>query len=161
MPLDSTTAVVTPWYRQFYLRRGEADWASDQVSEAGYERGLDAIDGFVYVGTTMFGNPTEVSVEVHESHPEPSDEADRVVEVPLAGSGSLAILSWGSSEPEATVELPEGPCRLRASWYGMADAEQHPDYDLGGADLSPERVLVEIWPAPDAPAAVLVSAQTS
>src|SRR4051812_39383358 len=28
-------AVVKPWYRQFYLLRGEAPWASDQVSNVG------------------------------------------------------------------------------------------------------------------------------
>ena len=48
--------VVQPWYRQFYLRRGDADWLSDEISAEGYERGLEAKDGFAYVGTTMYGN---------------------------------------------------------------------------------------------------------
>ena len=58
-------AVVQPLYRQFYLRRGDAEWLSDQISDGGYERGLEAIDGFAYVGTTMYGNPIGVVARVH------------------------------------------------------------------------------------------------
>ena len=31
---ENAAVIVRPWYRQFYLRRGDADWSSDQVSEA-------------------------------------------------------------------------------------------------------------------------------
>ena len=59
--------VVKPWYRQFYLLRGEAEWTSDRVSPGAYESCLEAIDGFVYVGTSMYGHPTDVRVEVHDT----------------------------------------------------------------------------------------------
>jgi hypothetical protein len=127
MLVREASAVVKPWYRQFYLRRGEAEWASDRVSDDGYQRGLEAIEGFVYVGTAMYGNPTSVRVAVHDAEPEPtSDEADRVVEVSVSGDGPLAIFSWASDEAEATVELPAGSCRLRASWFDVGAAETHP-----------------------------------
>lgn len=149
MLVEAVETVVKPWYRQFYLLRGEAEWASDRVSPTAYESCLEAIDGFVYVGTSMYGHPTDVRVEVHDAEPldVPAD-ADQVVEVSLAGEGPLAILSWGANDPEATVGVPAGPLRLRASWFGLAAADAHPDNDLGGVEPSPERVLFELWPGP-------------
>ena len=141
------STVVHPWYRQFYLRRGAAEWASDRVTTEGYDVRIEAIDGFVYVGTSTYGHPTAVRVEVHDTAPEAPDGADHEAEVPLLGEGSLAVLSWGDDDPVATADLPDGPCRLRASWFGVADAEAHPDNDLGGEDLSPERLQFQVWPA--------------
>ena len=150
MLVEAVATVVKPWYRQFYLLRGEAEWASDRVSSDAYETCLEAIDGFVYVGTAMYGHPTDVRVELHDAEPlEVAAEADRVVEVSLAGEGALAILSWGANDPEATVELPAGPLRLRGNWFGLAAADAHPDNDLGGGEPSPERVLFQLWRAPE------------
>jgi hypothetical protein len=143
-----TNVVVQPWYRQFYLRRGSAEWNSDKVSGAGYSRGLEAIDGFVYVGTTMYGSPTQITIRVHASNPGPPDPADRAAEVRLDGDGHLAVLNWQPGEAAvADVVLPTGPLLVRASWHGTAQAAAHPDYDLGGEDLSPERVVLDLWPA--------------
>ena len=147
MLTSQISTVVHPWYRQFYLRRGDAEWASDRVTAEGYAVRIEAIDGFVYVGTSMYGHPTAVRVEVHDTAPDAPDDADHEAEVPLVGGGQLAVLSWGDDEPVATAELPDGRCRLRASWFGVADAEAHPDNDLGGEDLSPERLQFQVWPA--------------
>ena len=88
--------IVRPWYRQFYLRRGDADWSSDQVSEDGYTRGLEVIDGFVYVGTTMYGSPTEVVIDLHVSDPGLHPSADRHSDALLDGDGNLDVLNWGA-----------------------------------------------------------------
>ena len=140
--------VVLPWYRQFYLRRGDAAWLSDQISPEGYERGLEAIDGFAYVGTTMYGNPTGVMARVHDAAPGPPDaNPDRVAEARLGGSGEVAIRSWDPSEEAAgVIALPDGPVHIRAAWYGMSEAAAHPDRELGGDDLSPERLTIDFWP---------------
>jgi hypothetical protein len=151
------SVVVNPWYRQFYLQRGNAPWASDQLSRAGIERALEESDGFVYVGTSMYGNPVEVTLELHDGEPSPQEQADRVTEVSLSGSGPLGVLSWGETEPELFFELPEGPLRLRASYSGLAAADAHPDNDVSGEELSPERILLQLWPAPlGEPAAIRV-----
>jgi len=141
-------AVVQPLYRQFYLRRGDAEWLSDQISDGGYERGLEAIDGFAYVGTTMYGNPIGVVARVHALAPgAPDADADRVAEARLHGDGDVAILSWDpDQEPVATVPLPHGSVHIRASWYGMGEAAAHTDFDVGGEDLSPERLRIDFWP---------------
>lgn len=141
--------VVLPWYRQFYLRRGDADWLADRISPEGYERGLEAIGGFAYVGTTMYSNPTVVAARVHDTAPgAPDADADRVAEARLDGTGDVAIRNWDpSQEPVTVIPLPQGRVHIRATWYGMTQAAAHPDCDLGGGDLSPERLILDFWPS--------------
>lgn len=57
------------------------------MSENGHERRLEAIDGFVYVGTTRYGSPTQVVVEVHDAD-QGSDE--------VAGGNGKAIVVGGT-----------------------------------------------------------------
>lgn len=147
MQVSAAKVVVNPWYRQFYLQRGDAPWASEQLTRAGIDRALETTGGFAYVGTSMYGNPVEVTLELHDEEPSALAEADRVTEVSLSGSGSLGVLGWGENAPELTLDLPEGPLRLRASFFGLAAADAHPDNDVSGEELSPERILLQLWPA--------------
>ena len=148
MKVSTESVVVSPWYRQFYLQRGDVLWASDQLSYAGIERALEESGGFVFVGTSMYGNPVEVTLELHDEEPSLGEQSDRVAEVSLSGSGPLGVLSWGETEPELVFELPDAPLRLRASYSGLAAADAHPDNDVSGEELSPERILLQLWPAP-------------
>jgi hypothetical protein len=142
-----TTAVVRPWYRQFYVRRGDAEWRSDEISDDGCERGLEAIGGFVYVGTAMYGSPTELAVRVHTSEPRPPESAERTAQVTVGGDGDLQILNWEHGEdPVAVVAVPVGPVVLRVGWSGTSAAVGHPDYEVGGDSLSPERLVLDVWP---------------
>ena len=155
MQVSAATVVVNPWYRQFYLQRGDAPWASERLSRAGIERALESWGGFVFVGTSMYGNPVEVTLELHDAEPVPHEQADRVTEVSLSGSGPLGVLSWGETSPELSFDLAEGPLRLRASYSGLAAADVHPDNDVSGEELSPERIVLQLWPAPlEEPAAI-------
>ena len=143
------TVVVRPWYRQFYLQRGDAEWCSDRISDDGYARGLEAIDGFVYVGTTMYGSPTEIVVGVHVEDPGLHGSADRHVDAILGGDGDLEVLNWEPGEPPVTtVGLPSGTLALRASWFDTASAAEHHDVESGGDDRSPEHIALDLWPAP-------------
>jgi hypothetical protein len=143
----TTSSIVKPWYRQLYLLRGEAEWASDRVSDAGYEAGAEAIGGFVYVGTTMYGSPTRVTIEVAEQRPDVPVGAERSVDLSVTGSGTLALLSWGDDEPVDVVDVPVGPLNVRISWSGSDAASRHPDVELGGSSISPETVDIQVWPA--------------
>lgn len=140
------SAVVRPWYRQFYLRRGPAPWASDEVSSDGYATGVEAIGGFVYVGTTMYGSPTNVTIEVSDAEPANPHGTDRSATVTIRGEGSLALLSWGEDEPVAIAHAPEGPLRCRVIRTGTDAASNHPDVEGGGESLSPEAIVIQVWP---------------
>lgn len=146
---DSLEAlIVRPSYRQFYLRRGAAEWRSGEISDNGYAEGVEAIEGFVYVGTAMYGSPTRLSVLMHFSDPGPSESAERTAEFLLTGTGDLEVLNWDPDEPAvAEVSLPSGSLKARLNWYGTAIAQVHPDCDVGGDDLSPEYLVLDLWPA--------------
>jgi hypothetical protein len=154
-----TTVIVEPWYWQFYLKRGAAEWASDKVSAEGYDTRLEVIDGFIFVGVNMYGNPTEVTFEVHDT--QPSDiipAADHVVEVSVAGDGPIGVYNWDQPSPPVAlinIDTPPGPLRLRASWTCIAAAQAHPDRAGTSDVLSPERLLFQVWAEPVRPKALL------
>ena len=109
MRVKSVTAVDRPSYRQFYVRRGKAPCASDEVPASGYEARLEGIGGFAYIGTEMYGSPTRVTVEVLDSEPSVLPRAERHAESRIEGSGPLAVFSWGETEPELVVDVPSLP----------------------------------------------------
>jgi len=148
--VDSVRAEVHPWYWQFYLRRGSAEWASEQISSEGYESHLECINGFVYVGTWTYGSRTSVAVELHDEEPPTTGESDHVVEVALDGDGQLAILNWEPDDaPVAELDLPTGRMALRGSWTGVHAAEEFPERDTSGDQPSPEKIRLQIWPLAD------------
>jgi len=70
-----------------------------------------------------------------------------VAEALLDGVGGVAIHGWDPDEhPAASLAVPPGKLHLRASWFGMVEASEQPDRDLGGEDASPEHVTIEFWP---------------
>jgi hypothetical protein len=144
--MESVNAVVNPSYWQFYLTRGDAEWASDRVSDDGYRDHLECIDGFVYVGTSTYGSPTSVTIEVHDSEPAPMT-ADRVFEVTLDGEGSMALWDWQPGDgPVARVELPKGLVTLRGSWTGEMAASMSPECEAPAGSPSPEEIRLQLWP---------------
>lgn len=132
-------------------------WRSDSVSPDGYERHLEALEGFVYIGTWTYGGTTSVVVEVHQSEPTLT-EADHVVEVTLDGDGPLAILNWSESDGVAAeVDLPPGRMALRSSWTGLESLKEFPELEVASDWLSPEMIRLQIWPSTDSRSRVLTS----
>ena len=157
MLTECVTTEVQPWYWQFYLRRGNADWASDQISSEGHEAHLECISGFVYVGTWTYGSRTTVTIELHEQEPRPDGHADHVEEVVLDEDGQLAILNWEPNDvPVAEIHLPTGQMTLRGSSTDVRAANEFSERETGGDQPSPERILIQIWPLIDDPEPVLI-----
>ena len=147
MLVQSVSAEVHPWYWQFYLLRGEADWESDRVSSQGYDLHLESIGGFVYVGTWTYGSTTSVTLEFHDDEPT-APPSDHSVEISLGGDGPLALLNWESGEaPVAQVDLPPGPMALRGSWTGLQTVMDFPEQEISGDLPSPEAIQFQIWPS--------------
>jgi len=148
MLMESVTAVVESSYWQFYLQRGDAEWLPDQISDEAYQNHLECVGGFVYVGTSTYGSPTTVTIEVHDCEPNPAP-AERIVEVMVDGEGSLTLWNWPGDGPVAQVELPVGPVSLRASWAGMEAASEFPEREAPGDLPSPEEIQLQLWPCSD------------
>jgi hypothetical protein len=145
--VQSINAEVHPWYWQFYLQRGDAEWASERVSAQGYDLHLESFGGFVYVGTWTYGGVTSVTLEIHDDEPI-APKSDHAAEVPLGGDGPLALLNWEPGEaPVAQVDLPAGPMALRASWTGLQAVLDSPELEVSGGLLSPEVIQFQIWPS--------------
>ena len=84
---------------------------------------------------------------MHSSDPSPSELADRTAEVVITGTGDLEVLNWNDDEPAVTeVALADGPVHARMRWNGTAAALDHPDCEIGGDVVSPERLALDIWP---------------
>lgn len=145
MLIESTQGSVHPDYYQFYVKTPSAEWASDQVTEAGYEAHLEAPNpGFIYVGTLKKFYPTPVRVEVHDSEPDDlSDDWAHVAEVSFDGDRRLEVNNWGG-DPAFSVPTPDGSLRLRAGWAGL---ERDLPEGLREDGTSQEHILLQIWPA--------------
>ena len=71
-----------------------------------------------------------------------------MTEVSLSGSGPLGVLNWGDVEPELVVRAARGAAPAARLVLGLAAADAHPDNDVSGDELSPERILLQLWPGP-------------
>ena len=109
MQVSAAKVVVNPWYRQFYLQRGDAPWASDQLSRCRHRTGTrgDA-EGSSTSGRRCTAIPSRSTLELHDEEPSPHEHADRVTEVSLSGSGALGVLSWGDDRARARVRAARG-----------------------------------------------------
>jgi len=138
MLIERRNGSVEPDYFQFYLRTRPGEHTADDVTDAGYEAHLEATSaGFVYVGTLKKYSATPLTVEVHDTEPEPpGDDWQHVAEVSLMGDGVIEVLSW-PAEAALSVASPVGPQRLRVMWAGLDDD-----------DPSAEHLEVQLWPAP-------------
>lgn len=136
---------VDPDYFQFYLRRGEAPWASDAVSETGYERRLWSDGGFVYVGTHRRFGTMPVTITVLNGRPDlPDDRWQHVAEVSLsAGAPTIEVFSWGSDDPAFVVPVPTGDLRLRCAWTGLVAGRAE---GLDDEFESDEQLAIQVWP---------------
>lgn len=150
MIITRAEAVLHPSYHQFYGVRGDAAWVPDQVTPEGYARRLEAVAGFVYIGTNRYGGGGTVEIEVHDAPIGAADEAwQHVVEVSLDGSGDLVLTDGDGPPGGLEAVLPAGPVRLRANWSGLfAD-----DWDLS-PEVAPELVLLQAWAGPVRPPTV-------
>lgn len=152
-PRSVVTAHVEPDYFQFYARRAGAEWASDQVTDAGYQARLWSNGSFVTVGTARKFGTTTVTVEVWDSPPDqPVEHWQHVAEVSLEPRGPLEILSWGDESPAVVVPVDEGWVRLRVLWGGLV-AGRHEGMDDDGT--SDEHLVLQVWGTPQSPPSVV------
>lgn len=139
-------------YSQFYLSTG--DWTSEDM-EANFAGQVNGLCGAgvaegLWLITGLHTGTVPVTVEEHDGVPPVDDAWEEVVEASCAFAATTAFLGWDDG---SMIEVPAGPLRVRYCAVGMdagraADvrSEDEPEID---------RYLLQLWPAPPAPDAVL------
>ena len=152
-PRSVVTTQVEPDYFQFYARRADAGWASDQTTSMGFEAHLWSNGQFVTVRTARKFGTTAVAVEVWDAPPDPPDEHwQHVAEVSLEPGGPLEVFGWDDDTPAVIVPIDEGWVRLRVLWAGLV-AGRFEGMDEDGN--SEEHLMFQVWGAPRSPSAVI------
>jgi len=142
-------------YRQFYVESGSG-WAADlNESLGGQANGLcgAAVPGQLFLITGLHTGRARVTVEVLDAPAPIGDEWEDVVEASFRPvTAKVALVQWAG---EASWPLPLAPIdyRVRYSATGM-DRARGRDTLLAGEPLV-DRYLLQLWPAPLAPDAVI------
>jgi hypothetical protein len=143
-------------YGQFYLEsRTEDVFEGLTESRGGQANGLcgAAVPGLLFLTTGLHTGHTRVTVEVVDAPPLIGDEWEDVVEASFRpATGKVALVQWAGA---ASWPLPLPPIdyRVRYSATGMDQARER-DTLLAGEPLL-DRYLLQFWPAPLAPDAVI------
>lgn len=138
----------------FLHLRADSDGDPDlTAARGGQANGLcgAAVPGALAMTTGTHTGAVPVRAELHDTEPAFPEDWEDVVEVPLelsAGQYVLTAFGWGAE----IGPLPAGA--FRARWCATRMDE---GYDGARLDDDPEtdRYLLQLWPAPSAPDAVL------
>jgi hypothetical protein len=143
-------------YGQFYVASGSG-WPPDPLQESlgGQANGLcgAAMPGQLFLITGLHTGSTRVAVEVLDAPAPIGDEWEDMVEASFRPTGAkVLLLQWGG---ETAGLLPLAPIdyRVRYSATGMDRARQKDTLLAGEPPL--DRYLLQLWPAPPAPDAVI------
>ena len=110
-------------------------------------------DHAILTVTRQFGR-IRLVVQVHDQEPATDPAWDAAVEFPLRTGQSMAVTGWGGSGVIA-VPVPHGvDVRVR---YVVLDGQVASDQAAEESASGPERYLVQVWPAVQAPPRVVVS----
>ncbi|WP_030971833.1 hypothetical protein [Streptomyces sp. NRRL S-1824] len=136
-------------YFQIHVADAEIDWdLSDAWTPQAVADHLAVAHGPLGIGTVVNVN-VRVTVEALSMEArDDSAEFDHVVEASLqVPSGQLVVLGCTDYFPDADrFEVPAGWTRLRVSRSNLGPVTEV-DVD---SDESPERVRIQVWPAPEA-----------
>ncbi|GAA3132067.1 hypothetical protein JOF29_005281 [Kribbella aluminosa] len=141
-------------YAQIYVESG-ADWADLVECFAGQRNGLcgAAVPGTLFLITGLHTREVGFTVEVHDTMPPVEYDAEDVVEAAYRPIGAAQLVSWGGGGSWALDLEPGLDYRVRYSGWGM-DAGHQSGPPMDG-ESSPDRYLLQFWPARPAPERVV------
>ncbi|NUT91802.1 MAG: hypothetical protein HOY78_07195 [Saccharothrix sp.] len=108
-----------------------------------------AVPGALFLMTGLHTGEVGFTVELHDTEPPPTPEWEDVVEASFRPVGDAALVGWAGEWSE-DLDLAETDYRVRYCGLGM-------DRENAGEPEDPEleRYLLQFWPAPPAPDAVV------
>jgi hypothetical protein len=142
-------------YGQIYVQSEGGDPFEGDLTAcfAGQRNGLcgAAVRGTLFLITGLHTGDVGFTAEVHDTEP-PDAGGEDVVEAPFRTEGVARLVTWGG-EDWWDLELPPGDYRVRYSGSGMDTGRDRDTRRDGEPEL--DRYLLQFWPAPPAPDAVV------
>jgi hypothetical protein len=143
-------------YGQFYVESRTDDFFEGLTgSRGGQANGLcgAAVSGLLFLTTGLHTGHTRVTVEVLDAPAPIGDEWEDVVEASFRpATAKVALVQWAG---EASWPLPLAPIDYRVRYSATRmDQAQRRDTLLAGEPVQ-DRYLLQLWPAPLAPDAVI------
>ena len=140
---------------QVYVHYGQISVAGDDIDtddgfRAGQANGLCGAGkpGLLFLVTGRHTGNVPFRVELHESEPPVPEEWEDVVEASFRpASQDVALVEWAGEE-WYPLDLDLVDLRVRYCCHGMDEAR-------GDAESPNERYLLQFWPAPSAPDAIV------
>jgi hypothetical protein len=144
-------------HNQIYVADAEAaQGGSPELDQCfgGQRNGLcgAAVRGFLFLTTGLHTGEVGFTVELHEQPPPIDDGWEEIVEASFRTTGDVGLAGWGGQQ-SWPLDMPDGDYRVRYCATGMD--EGHDQDTRSDEDPETDRYLLQFWPAPPAPDAVL------
>ncbi len=146
-------------YGQIYVRSGDDDPDLEECF-AGQGNGLcgAALPGILFLITGLHTGHVGFTVELHDEPPPVSDGWQEVVEASFRPMDEAGLECWGG-EHYWPLDLTETSYRVRYCATGMDEGRELDtrveDEDLEDEGPEVDRYLLQFWPAPPGPDAVV------
>ncbi|NGN63730.1 hypothetical protein G5C51_07380 [Streptomyces sp. A7024] len=142
-------------YGQFYVE-SRTDVGELEETRAGQRNGLcgAAVPGHLFLTTGLHTGGVGLAVEVHDHEPPLDDTWDEIVEASFhPASASTSVVPWGDG-PLCRIPLAEADHRVRYCARAMDEARER-ELEILEEDIIVDRYLLQFWPAPSAPDAII------
>lgn len=113
-----------------------------------------AVPGTLFLMTGLHTGEVGFTVERHDTEPALGPEWEDVVEASFRPVGEAALVGW-AGEWSVELDLVETDYRVRYCGVGMDRENAAEPEDTEPEDVEQERYLLQFWPAPPAPDAVV------
>ena len=153
--VDADTMKVRVSYAQVYLRDGNP-FPVEPVIQPGGVGLISSRPGCAVLLTGLHTGHVGFTVAVATEDPGPDLSYEDIVETDfVARTGELMLDEWGGSGRHPLPRLPAGPGNLRLRYHGRGLDAAHAGGVVMAEDPVVDTYLLQIWPAPPAPPAIL------
>jgi hypothetical protein len=154
-----TLMAPTAWvaHNQIYVADADAAQGDSPTLDqcfGGQRNGLcgAAVPGFLFLTTGLHTGEVGFTVELHDGPPPAGDSWEEIVEASFRTTGDVELVAWGAQD-SWPLDIDPGSYRVRYCATGMDEGHDR-DTRMDG-EPEADRYLLQFWPAPPAPDAVI------